>query len=59
MKRKVQDDEQVQFYLESLRPFAMYRNKSELSEWEDFEERLGDWQEAFTTDRTNPSGKLP
>ncbi|MDE0157402.1 MAG: nitroreductase family protein [Gammaproteobacteria bacterium] len=56
---KFRTDEQVRFYLESLRPFAMYRNKSELGEWEDFEERLGEWQEAFTTDRTNPSGKLP
>ena len=56
---KFRTDEQVQFYLESLRPFAMYRNKSELGEWEDYEERLGEWQEAFTTGCTNPSGKLP
>ncbi|MCY4360558.1 MAG: nitroreductase family protein [Gammaproteobacteria bacterium] len=56
---KFRTDEQVQFYVDSLRPFAMYRNKTELSEWEDFEEKLGEWQEAFTTDRTNPSGKLP
>ena len=56
---KFRTDEQVRFYLESLRPFAMYRNKSELGEWEDFEERLGEWKQAFTTDCTNPSGKLP
>ena len=56
---KFRKDEQVQFYLDSLRPFAMYRNTSDLSDWEDFEERLGEWKQAFTTDLTNPSGKLP
>ena len=49
----------MQFYLDSLRPFAMYRNTSDLSDWEDFEERLGEWKQAFTTECTNPEGKLP
>ena len=57
--KKFRTDGQVQFYFDSLRPFAMYRNKSELGEWEDFEERLGEWQDAFTTDCANPSGRLP
>ena len=56
---KFRKDEQVQFYLDSLRPFAMYRNTSDLSDWEDFEERLGEWKQAFTTECTNPEGKLP
>ena len=56
---KFRKDEQVQFYLDSLRPFAMYRNTSDLSDWEDFEERLGEWKQAFTSESTNPEGKLP
>ena len=56
---KFRKDEQVQFYLDSLRPFAMYRNTSDLSDWEDFEERLGEWKQAFTSECTNPEGKLP
>ncbi len=57
--QKFRTDEQVRFYFEHLRPFAMYRNKSELSDWDDFDERLGAWKQAFTTECANPSGKLP
>jgi len=57
--RKYRTEEQVDFYYEKLRAFAMYRNKEDLNEWDDVDEKLGDWKAAFTTDVTNPSGKLP
>lgn len=34
-------------------------NNADLTGWEDFEERFGEWLDAVTMDRTNPSGKLP
>lgn len=52
-------DGQVRFYHEHLRPFAMYRHEEDLKSWEDADEKLGDWKEAFTTGRANPSGRLP
>ena len=51
-------DEQVQFYLDKLRPFAMYRHSEDILEWDDAEERLGEWKAAFTSDTTNPAGKI-
>lgn len=49
---------QVDFYIENLRPFAMYRGLERMEEWEDASEKLGVWKEAFTTATPNPSGSL-
>ncbi|MGR8920362.1 MAG: nitroreductase family protein [Gammaproteobacteria bacterium] len=57
--RKYRTEAQLAFYRDELRPFAMYRNLADIADWEDAEERLGEWQDAFTTDVTNPSGELP
>ena len=48
----------IDFYNDQLRPFAMYRNDENASDWEDVDEKLGDWKEAFTGRITNPSGKI-
>jgi nitroreductase len=50
--------EQVDFYIENLRPFAMYRGLERMREWEDADEKLGPWKDAFTTATTNPAGTL-
>jgi nitroreductase len=42
-------DEMLAFYLDELRPFAMYRGRENLLEWDDAEEKLGKWKAAFTT----------
>ncbi len=52
-------DELVDFYINQLRAFAMYRGSAVAEEWEDMDEKLGEWREAFTGRVTNPSGKLP
>jgi len=52
-------DEQVTFYQDELKPFAMYRDDAEMTKWQDLDEKLGKWQPAFTTQTTNPSGRLP
>ena len=36
--------EQVDFYIENLRPFAMYRGLERMQEWEDADEKLGPWK---------------
>lgn len=36
------------FYVEKLRPFAMYRGQEHLEDWADAHEKLGPWEEAFT-----------
>lgn len=41
-------DAMVEFYVERLRPFAMYRGQEDLRDWEDADEKLGAWREAFT-----------
>ena len=55
---KFRTDEQVQFYFESMRPFAMRRNKTDMSGWRDYEEHLAEWQDTLAKDCANPSGKL-
>ncbi len=40
--------ELLRHYVESLRPFAMYRNTEAMTDWEDWEEKTGPWAEAFT-----------
>jgi nitroreductase len=47
-------DEMVDFYVRTLRPFAMYRGREDLLEWEDAATKLGRWREAFTGPRTQP-----
>jgi len=42
-------DEMIDFYLQKLRPFAMYRGHENLLEWEDADQKLGTWKKAFTT----------
>lgn len=49
---------QVDFYESTLRPFAMYRDRENLQDWPDFDEKLGDWADAFTTDAPNPGAQL-
>ncbi|MEM7116491.1 MAG: nitroreductase family protein [Chloroflexota bacterium] len=50
--------ELIDFYNNSLRPFAMYRNDENASDWPDVDDKLGQWKEAFTGRVTNASGKL-
>ena len=50
--------EQVDFYESSLRPFAMYRDEEFLESWGDRVEKLGEWDDAFTTVNSNPGGTL-
>lgn len=57
--KQFRTDEQVRFYHDHLRPFAMYRHTEDLNDWEDADEKLGAWKAAFTTAETNPSGRLP
>ena len=47
-------DEQVQFYQDELKPFAMYRSDQDALDWDDVDEKLGVWKAAFTTRVTNP-----
>jgi len=56
---KFRTDAQLDFFHDKLRPFLMYRGKIDLNDWEDADEKLGEWKEAFTGDTTNPSGDLP
>ena len=46
--RRRRSDEMVQFYVDELRPFAMYRGSESLLEWKDADEKLGPWKDAFT-----------
>jgi nitroreductase len=56
--RQYRQHEQVDFYESTLRPFAMYRDEESMDTWEDRDEILGTWKEAFTTIIANPEGKL-
>ena len=49
---------QVDFYESTLRPFVMYRDQESMQDWEDREEKLREWDAAFTTGVPNPSGAL-
>lgn len=57
--RKFRPDAMVAHYVAEVRPFAMYRGEEEITGWEDADKRLGPWREAYTSDTTNPSGRLP
>jgi nitroreductase len=49
----------IDYYEANLRPFAMYRGDENMADWEDAEEKAGEWLEAFTGSHPNPGGKLP
>lgn len=49
---------QVDFYESTLRPFAMYRDEENMDAWPDRAEKLGEWDAAFTSRTSNPSGDL-
>ncbi|HEY5429937.1 MAG TPA: nitroreductase family protein [Solirubrobacteraceae bacterium] len=51
--------ELLDHYIESVRPFAMYRPFADIREWDDFAQRAGEFQDAYTGRVTNPSGQLP
>ncbi|MGH2858475.1 MAG: nitroreductase family protein [Solirubrobacteraceae bacterium] len=46
-------------YIAHVRPFAMYRPHADMRVWDDFTERAGPFQDAYTGRVTNPSGELP
>lgn len=48
----------VDFYESTIRPLAMYRDREDIRDWPDFDARLGEWAEAFTTAHPNPLGEL-
>ena len=50
--------EQVDFYESTLRPFAMYRDEESMEDWDDRIEKLGQWDDAFTTATANTTGVL-
>ncbi|MEX0286452.1 MAG: nitroreductase family protein [Paracoccaceae bacterium] len=56
--RQYRPHDLVDFYESTLRPFAMYRDQEHLTDWDDFEAKLGDWGGAFTSDQVNPSDDL-
>jgi nitroreductase len=49
---------QIDFYAGRLRPFAMYRNDERMDAWDDIDDKLGEWKDAFTTGVTNPGGRF-
>ena len=49
---------QVDFYESTLRPFAMYRDIENIQNWDDCDEKLGNWKDAFSTQNTNKTGKF-
>lgn len=49
----------VEHYKREMRSFAMYRPFERLEQWEDADERAGEFRDAYTGRVTNPSGQLP
>ena len=47
-QRQYRPDEMLRYYVEDLRPFAMYRGHESLLDWDDADEKLGPWKAAFT-----------
>jgi Nitroreductase family len=47
-ERKFRPQGLVDFYVGTLRPFAMYRGVEDMRDWDDFEEKAGDWAEVLT-----------
>ncbi len=48
----------IDYYIDHLRPFAMYRHSERMEEWEDADRKLGPWKDAFTGPAPNPDGKI-
>jgi hypothetical protein len=46
--RQHRPDDMVRFYVDDLRPFAMYRGQENLIDWPDADAKLGPWKAAFT-----------
>ncbi len=46
--RQHRSDEMIRFYVDELRPFAMYRGQESPLSWADTDEKLGRWKTAFT-----------
>ena len=46
--RQHRPDEMIRYYVEELRPFAMYRGNESPLDWDDADEKLGRWKGAFT-----------
>ena len=46
--RQHRSDEMIRFYVDELRPFAMYRGHENPLDWDDADEKLGRWKAAFT-----------
>ena len=44
--------------LDRLRPSLMYRNTEMVEEWDDAQEKCGEWYSAFAGYEPNPSGQL-
>lgn len=47
-REQMRPDAMVEFYVDELRPFAMYRTRENLLAWADADAKLGTWREAFT-----------
>jgi nitroreductase len=45
----------VEYYRERVRPFAMYRSSERMEDWDDLDERLGPWRDAFVGAEPNAS----
>ena len=45
---KHRPNEMVSYYVERVRPFAMYRGVEDMTAWDDADEKLGPWKAAFT-----------
>ena len=44
---KFRPDELVRHYVDHVRSFAMYRDSESMEDWDDLEERLGEWKDAY------------
>jgi nitroreductase len=46
---RLRPDAMIAHYVEYVRPFAMYRGLEDMNDWEDADQILDRWREAFTT----------
>lgn len=51
---RMRPDEMVEYYVNEVRPFAMYRALEDMNDWEDADEILGKWKPAFTGGSAKP-----
>lgn len=45
---RARPDDMVDYYVNEVRPFAMYRSLEDMNDWEDADDILGFWKAAFT-----------